>query len=72
MKLTKKDIQSILETGRFDGMPKGAFIEGFDDTDGGDYYPVTELGDFYAGKDCELYTYNAQCLGGIAYYIKFI
>lgn len=73
MKFTKEDIQSILETGRLARMPEGTFIEGFDDTDDGDYFPVSELdADFYSGKECVLYTYNAQCLGGIAYYIKFI
>lgn len=72
LKFTKEDIQSILETGRLARMPEGTFIEGFDDTDDGDYFPVSELDDFYAGKECVLYTYNAQCLGGIAYYIKFI
>ena len=73
LKFTKEDIQSILETGRLARMPEGTFIEGFDDTDDGDYFPVSELdADFYSGKECELYTYNTQCLGGIAYYIKFI
>ena len=77
MKITKEDIQSILETGRLATLPEGTFIEGFYDTNDGDYFPVSELdADFYAGKECELHAFifytDTQCLGGIAYYIKFI
>ena len=71
MKLTKKDIDSLIRTGRIAGMPKGTFVAGFVDYDG-KYFPIYTLDAvFYTGVDCELYTHLTHALGGTVFYLRF-
>ena len=71
MKLTKKDITSLVETGRMAGMPKGMYVAGFHDCEGR-YYPIYTLDSFfYVGVDCELYTHLTHALGGTVFYLRF-
>ena len=72
MKLTKKDIDSLVRTGRISGMPTGTYVAGFDDCAGG-YYPIYALDAFLVdGRECELYTNLATALGGVEFYLRFI
>ena len=66
MKLTQEEIDSLVTTGWVAGMPAGGKCVGFTDYDGR-YFPVYTLGAFfYAGIDCEFYTYN-----GSDFYLRF-
>ena len=72
MKLTKKDIKTLVSCGRLGGMPKGTYVAGFDDIDGR-YYPIYELDAFYyTGRECELYTHLTTSMGGIEFRLRFI
>ena len=72
MKLTKKDIKTLVSCGRLGGMPKGTYVAGFDDIDGR-YYPIYALDAFFcAGRECELYTHLATALGGVEFRLRFI
>ena len=72
MKLTKKDIKTLVSCGRLAAMPKGTYVAGFEDIDGR-YYPIYALDAFfYAGRDCELYTHLTTALGGVEFQLRFI
>ena len=71
MKLTKKDIKTLVSCGRIAGMPKGTYVAGFFDCDG-QYYPIYTLDSFfYVGVDCELYTHLTKSLDGTVFYLRF-
>ena len=72
MKLSKKDITQLRRTGRLADMPKGMYVAGFDDYDGG-YYPIYTLDEFFhSDVECELVTHLTQSLGGVECYLRFI
>ena len=71
MKLTQKDINSLVSCRRLPGMPKGTYVAGFVDYDGL-YRPIYTLDAFfYAGIHCELYTYLTHTHDGTEFYLRF-
>lgn len=71
MKLTEKDIKTLVSYGRIAGMPKGTFVAGYYEADGR-YYPIYKLDAFFhRGVDCEMYTHLTQALGGVVFYLRF-
>ena len=70
MKLTKEDINKIIDTGRIDEMPANTFVDGFEDFDG-EYYPISALDVYYKDLECEMYTHLTLAKGGIVFHLRF-
>ena len=67
MKLSKKDIKTLVSCGRLSGMPKGTYVAGYVDYDEW-YYPIRNLDALcHTGIECEL-----VALGDTDFYLRFI
>ena len=72
MRLTKEDIHKLVDTGRIDEMPAGAFVDGFEDFDG-KYYPISAIdATCYKDRECEMYTHLTRAKGGVMCHLRFL
>ena len=71
MRLTKENINKLVDAGRIDEMPVNTFIDGFEDFDG-ESYPISAIdATFYKDYECEMYTHLTRAKGGIMCHLRF-